>query len=130
MVLSFILVIFIVCLAYWNEDIAWEYCSPFVIILSLCIFMIFQKIDIGSIKIVNEMSGSVFTCFLIHGYFIPHINIEFFATKNVIVMILHIMISSIIIYFVSYLVWKAYIFIYKMLTDRIDKSKLDFDFYK
>lgn len=117
------LTILITCISYWNENVAWEYCSPFVILQAVCLFLLFSNFNIGSIKLINELSGSVFTCFLIHAPLIFHIYIYKFANMNPIILFLHIVISSLGIYIFSWIVWKCWTLLFKSATRRIDTKK-------
>jgi len=124
-----VLIMVITCISYWNENVAWEYCSPFVILLAVCLFLLFSNFNIGSIKLINELSGSVFTCFLVHGMFISHIHIDQFANMNPILLFLHVLISTLGIYLVSWFVWKCWNLIFKSVTKKIDEKKFIIDFF-
>lgn len=108
--LLLLLIICVLTLATWARmnlllDIypghnAWEYCNPIVIHESIIIFLIFRKIDIGANKVINKVAECVFSVFLLHGVFMKHIRIEWFVNGSAIVMLLHILGSSVLIYMI------------------------------
>ncbi len=47
-------------------DMTWKYASPFIIIASCCLLLLFSKINIGYSKTINWVAASSFAVFLIH----------------------------------------------------------------
>ena len=103
---------------------ALSYNNPLVIALSFFIFMLFKELRIKS-KIVNELSGAAFTCYLIQGYFLKEINISKSVNGSLSDMLLHVIISLIGIYLVSYFAYKLFSFTFGRI---ISKIKVQFNY--
>jgi len=84
----------ILALSYWSEKIAWEYCSPLVVLSAVTQLRIFRRIEIGNIKWINLLSKSIFSCYLLHTMFLPMLNISAVADKNVGLLLLHVIGSA------------------------------------
>ena len=85
----------------------WNYNNPFVILLSVCIFLLFINIQFNS-KIINELAKGAFTCFLFHGLFMKYLRIENVVNGNILILIIHQIGVAIILYLISYIVYKVY----------------------
>lgn len=92
--------------------IARAYCNPAVILCAVFIFLIFKQFSFSS-RIVNGLSKGSFTCFLVHGVLLNYIRIEKFVNSNPFMLVLHIIVSSVAIFAVSWVVWKIYDFVTK-----------------
>ena len=57
---------------------------------------------------VNELSKASFTVFLIHISLLPYANIEKYVTGNPVIMVLHIVATTTLIYLVCWCVYKIY----------------------
>ncbi len=114
---------------FFTERSAWEYCNPLVIAEAVIIFCLFQRIDIGTNKVINKLAEGVFTVFLLHQVFIPHLKIERFVTGNPAIMVLHIVGSIVVIYFVCWVVHLLYHSIedpvFKALSSKINLPMID-----
>lgn len=86
-------------------------------------FIVFKKFDFESEKI-NSLSKASFTSFLIHDYLLNYINIQEFINGNIIVLIIHIILSSIIIYLLSYIFNRIYEFVFLPFAKKISNSKI------
>ena len=86
---------------------AWSYCNPLIIWLAVLWFFLFKSMTLQS-GIVNIAAKSVFVMFLIHKDFFSYIDVKRYASSNWFVMLLHILISGISIYTISWCVWFAY----------------------
>lgn len=108
---------------FFTERSAWEYCNPLVILEAVILFILFSRVKLGVIKPVNILAEGVFSVFLLHGLFLPHIQIERFVKGNVFIMVGHMIISAIIIYLICWIVHMIYHFImdyvFKFLSDKI-----------
>ena len=87
--------------------ITWNYNNPLIIIASACIVIAFAKMSFYS-RIVNELSKAAFTCFLIHTVFIRYLGIKQFVKGNLVILIGHQLTCAVILYLVSYVVYKIY----------------------
>lgn len=102
--------------SYVDYASAFTYCNPLVIIEAALFIMIFSRIDFSS-KIINELAKAGFTCYLAHGYFFKYLHIEYHVTSSWIIMCLHMAASAILLYLISYVIYK----IYSILTNRLIK---------
>ena len=93
---------------FFTERSAWEYCNPLIIYEAVILFILFFRINLGVNKVVNSLAEAVFTVFLVHGIFIPHLQIEKFVVGNAITMLLHILGCTICIYLICWCVHKVY----------------------
>lgn len=110
-------------IGYGLERSAWEYCNPLVILAAVQLFMIFKSMDLGSNRLINEMSKATFTVFLLHNLFLQYINVKNFVEGNTLVMIMHVIFSALGIYIVCWLVYEIYEhcvrWIYVFLSNKI-----------
>lgn len=104
-----------------------SYCNPIVILTAVLIFCIFQNIEIGTSKIINGLAKGSFSVYLLHIFFVQHINIKKYVTGNVICMLLHILVSCIAIYLICWLVYFVYnLFIIKIFS--LIEKKISFGY--
>ncbi|MBO5478802.1 MAG: hypothetical protein J6A04_03700 [Clostridia bacterium] len=103
-VLNLIIIIGWSCI---NTITAWEYSNPFVIIEAILIFMIFRSMNLKS-KIINKLAKGCFFTFLLHGKLLNFIKIELFAKKHFLIMSIHIVISTVLIYMICYVIFIIY----------------------
>ena len=85
----------------------WYYNNPIIILMSAYILLFFMDIHFES-KIINELDKAAFTCFLFHEFLLRHIRIEQFVNRGILVLIVHQLGSALIIYLISYIVYKIY----------------------
>ena len=114
------------------EKTALEYCNPLVIMLAIQIFLIFSHLDLGSNNIINRLSKATFTVFLLHNVFLKFIKIEYFVLQNSLIMIFHIIISTIGIYFICWIFYEIYNCISKKIFEILTRKAtfLVTDLYK
>lgn len=93
---------------YKFKDVALEYCNPFVISEAVLFFCLFAKLPIKENVFINEMAIEAFSVFLLHFYFYSFINIGDFVNRNPLVLLLHIVISSCVIYLLCWLLGFIY----------------------
>lgn len=119
-------VIIIITLVAWqiNENLAWSYCSPLVVLEAALFMLIFLKINIGSIKIINNFSKACFTCFLTHTLFLKFVGIRHFAEGNPFLLLMHVLLTGILIFLLCYAVNLAYDFVTSFIWKKIDAKKL------
>lgn len=98
-----------------------EYCNPLVILEAVILFVLFSRLKIGTLKPVNKLAEGVFSVYLLHGLFLPHIQIGKFVQGNSFVMICHIFLSVVAIYLICWIVH----FIYHFIMDRVFKFLYD-----
>lgn len=114
---------------FFTERSAWEYCNPIVIMEAVLLFGLFKNITIRSNKIINEIAKGAFSVFLLHPFFIGKIQIERFVLLHPVIMLLHIIISTMSIYGVCWMVNNIYEGlmkpIYIMLVNKVHFLKND-----
>lgn len=103
---------------YFTERSAWEYCNPLIIGVSVLVFILFSKLDLGVNRVINTLAEGVFTVFLLHGVFIPYLQIEKFVKGNTFLMILHIAGCAIGLYLICWCIHK----VYHLITDPLFKK--------
>ncbi len=69
-----------------NEDIAWEYCNPLIIIEAVIIFILFSKLIIGVNIIINESAQAFFSVYLLHNWFLPYVGAKKYVQGNIFVL--------------------------------------------
>lgn len=111
-------------MAGYNRNLAWIYCNPLVVLEAAVILILFEKIDMGNVKWVNQLSAACFTVFLAHSFFITHIKIEWAVHQNLLIMMGHIVICSILIYLVCFLAYKVYDFVWKKVNRVIGRKEI------
>lgn len=109
-------------MAGYNRNMALIYCNPLVVLEAVVIFIIFEKLDIGNVRCINQLSAACFTVFLAHGYFITHIKIDWAVHQNPVIMIGHMLICSILIYLVCFFVYKIYDFFWEKVYGAIGRK--------
>ena len=105
-----ILVIIIAILTVWQllqPQIARAYCNPLVIVLAVILFLLFKSISVKS-KIINSLAKGAFTCFLLHGLFLPHIRIASVVNRNAFILLGHIVITVPLIFLICWACWWVY----------------------
>lgn len=109
------------CLSVWHYD------NPFVILVSAMILLLFLQIDFKN-KIINELAKGCFTCFLFHTPFVYHLNTEKAATSTIFYLIVHQFSVAIVLFMVSYIIYKIYAFctkgLIKIITPLCDRVSL------
>ena len=109
-----------------GESSAFSYLNPFVIFLSVSLFGLFSRMNIHS-KIVNELAGAAFTCFLFHQTVIKYIGISEYASGSMGVLVLHFTLFIICIYILSYFVFKLLNFVLGPLIRRLNRYYLTYE---
>lgn len=100
---------------YFTEKSAWEYCNPIMILQASLIFRLFKKFNLKYNKIINRLAKACFTVFLLQNFLLGKMNISYYVTKEFIVMIVHMVITLIVIYFICWVSFE----IYNLLTTPI-----------
>lgn len=95
-------------IGYFTEKTSWEYCNPFVILEAACAFLLFKRLKIKNNRLINSLAKGSFTVFLLHINLVTHIGVEFFVNNNIFLLILHMAISSIVIYLTCWIVYLVY----------------------
>lgn len=107
----------------YNPEYFINYISPFIVGMSICLLLIFNNISIKEIKlkkIINYLSSSAFSVYIIHSHKIifDYVLRDFFIplnSHNVVLLMLCIIMSIIIIYLICTLIDEIRKFIFKFL---------------
>lgn len=102
------------------SGIAYNYNNPFVILAAMSIFLLFKEIHFDN-KIINELAKASFISFLFHSYFIDKIMIKTIVDKSILIVIIHQLLSSVILYLMAYLVYKMYRIAFNFLLQKLKK---------
>jgi len=101
-------------------QIAFQYYSPFVILCAVSLFLVFKEMKFNN-RIVNYVSKSTFTVFLLHFIVLQNINIQEFVQKNVGIMLLHIIFALMAVWAVCVVINE----IYSLIINQIKKILSD-----
>ena len=92
---------------YLVEPNAWEYCNPLVIIEAIILFCIFQSFCFKSL-LINCLSKSCFTMYLLHGLAYRIMDIEYIVNTHPVFMLLYIVLCGVCTYIVCYIIHMMY----------------------
>lgn len=109
-------------IGFFEERSAWEYCNPIVVLEAVILFLLFEKMNIKTNRVINKLSEGAFSVFLLHGIILPYIRVAKFVNSNVALMMLHLVISCIIIYIVCWFVHVLYHYIIDRIWKKITSS--------
>lgn len=93
---------------FFTERSSWEYCNPLIIFEAVIIYVLFSRIKLGVNKGINYLAEGVFTVFLLHQMFIPHLQIRKFVRGNTFIMIFHVFGCALGLYLFCWCVHKIY----------------------
>ena len=124
-------VIIVCCIALWsyweynrtdnNMNVsAWFYCSPLVIGEAVVIFLFFKSFSFKS-NWINQLAKAALFSFLVQDFFLYNLKIGVYASKSIMVWLLHLTVSILIIYAFAFVMYKIYTFIFGRLQARLDK---------
>lgn len=103
-----VIILTLTIISRFNEDIAWEYCNPFVIAEAIVIFLIFLRIHINANKIINGLAKSSFSVFLLHSYLLPKEVINKVVQGSIWKMVGGYCVIAITIYLICFIIHKIY----------------------
>ncbi|MCF0142812.1 MAG: acyltransferase family protein [Parasporobacterium sp.] len=101
---------------------AWNFCSPLVIVNAVLIFAVFERIKMKKSPVINKLAESIFTAFLLHITLLQFFEIEKFAVRNVGIMLLHMLATSVAVYMICWLVYLIYSFFTNLIYRAIEKK--------
>lgn len=105
----------LVAWSYIDWKSAYTYNNPLVIIEGALLLCIFLSVKIQS-KLINELSRSVFSCYLAHIYFFNLLHIEFHVKSGCLVFTLHMLASVTLLYLICHLLYLIYSFLTSKFT--------------
>lgn len=100
---------------------AWCYHNPFVLIFSVSCLVFFLRMKFKN-TIINELSKAAFTCYLFHPYCLYYMQIGRFVRSSPVIMCCHLLGSVILVFLLSWIVFKLYSFVVEPLLNRISKN--------
>ena len=86
---------------------ALSYCNPLVIGQAVLIFRVFQSMRINN-NWINSIAGYSFGVYLLHTWFFRYARIEYFVTGNLVLIPIHVLLSSILIYAICAVIYWGY----------------------
>lgn len=87
----------------------WKYNNPLLIMLAAFLTIFSTQINIRN-RIINELAGATFTCFLFHGVFLAYMKIPEAVQSSLLKLIVHQFTVGIGLFLLSYIVHKVYTF--------------------
>lgn len=101
---------------YWG-CISLKYQNPLVILNAVWWFDFFNGFKEKNNKIINKLGEATFTMYLLHAYFLRHMQIKTVVTQNGgALLVAHIVLLGITIFAVSFVVWNIY---KRIIEDRL-----------
>ncbi len=85
----------------FDRSSAWAYCNPLMVLEAVALFLLFRNLHFTS-KLVNTLSKATFTCYLVHIFLLRFYNIPQAVQKSPLWMVLHILITCVSIYAISW----------------------------
>lgn len=93
---------------FFTERSAEEYCNPVVIGMAVMCFLVFNDVNLGTNRIINELSKGSFTVYLLHYTFLKRIDVEKIVQFQTPIMFLYLVACVLGIYILCWLVYKIY----------------------
>jgi hypothetical protein len=115
-------------IGFSTEKSAWEYCNPLVIISAFCFFLLFKRIKMNPSGVINSLAKGAFTVYLLHINFVTHIGIDRYASGNFILMLIHMICSSVLIYIICWCIYVVYSMFEKFIFSKLKKVVMLPDF--
>lgn len=84
---------------------AFSYSNPFVLLISFLALLLFSKWSFKN-RIINVLAKASFVCYILHLSILPHLHIEQFARSGGIGLFVHLLLSVVAIYIVSWVAWR------------------------
>lgn len=87
---------------------AWEYCNPLVVVEAVLLLLLFRRLQLQNSKFINAVSRGAFTVYLLHAPFLLYIGIPKAVASSPPLMVLHIFLAVVGIYFICFLCYLLY----------------------
>ena len=87
---------------------AWEYCNPIVIAEAVILLLLFRKMRLRNNGVINMLAKGAFTVYLLHAAFLPYLAIPKAVSANPVLMLLHMILSSVAIYLICFVCYVIY----------------------
>ena len=99
----------------------YRYHNPLVITEALLYFMLFKRLRIKGSRVINSLAAASYPSYLIHINLFRYCGIQQAAQGSVLQLIVHILVSSVCIYLVSWILYTFYSLITRPLHNLIDR---------
>ena len=100
------------------STICWSYDNPLIILEAVLFFLFFSNLKIKDNKIINTLATAAFPTYLIHINLLQYLQIERFVKSNPLVMTVHMLCSMVLLFLISFVIYKAY----ELLTKPLFKA--------
>ena len=114
-------VILIFLWSRWDQNTAFSYCNPLVVLEAAAFMALFLRMNMGVNRFINLVSESTFSIFLIHLYAVSYLRIEQFVQKPWYVMVLHLLLSCLGIVVFSFVADRIYRLLTNWMTKRLSR---------
>lgn len=107
-----------------TKNLSRIYCNPLLVIEAAALFLIFYKINIGYVRLINKISSAAFTVFITHSYFITHVGIKWAVQQGPIIMLLHLTLTTVGIYLVCFIIFVLYSWVSNTIINNLLKKEI------
>lgn len=97
-----------------------SYSNPFVLSSSFFIITLFTKIHFTN-KWINNIAKASFVCFIVHISILPYLKIEHYARIGGITMLLHLTLTVLSIYLISWVIWRLLEFCLEPIRNKANR---------
>lgn len=104
---------------------AWVYDNPVVLLFGALTFLLMKKIHLQS-TFINGLAQLVYPMFLIHCHFMKYIKIDLYCQKPFYIMICHYICFVIVMFIITWFVYRLYMIIFKKLFSRLDHLEIPY----
>ncbi len=87
---------------HYPDNVALEYCNPFVILSSVLLVVFFERLPMNN-RVINKLATASFTCFMINIPIINKINVHGMVSGPLFKMVMYLIGLAAFIYFVSWI---------------------------
>ncbi|MBP3300558.1 MAG: acyltransferase [Clostridia bacterium] len=105
---------------FLTPRVARSYCNPLVILLVVSVFSLFRTVSIRS-RVINLLAKGAFTCFLVHALFLDYIGIPRFVNGDPLLLLGHMLLSSLGIFLICWVIWFVYDFVTRPIVKVVGK---------
>lgn len=99
---------------------ALSYSNPLVLAIAAMLVIMFSRIHFES-RLVNNLARAAFVCYLFHLQIIDYLKIGEFAQRGGLCLFLHLCLCLVVIYLLSWCLWKLMDFILAPIVKRLDR---------
>lgn len=93
---------------FYTERSAWEYCNPIILLEATYVFLLFKRLEIPNIRLVNRIAQSAFMVYLLHGQFVKRFYIKKLVESNILIMFFGYIVMCALIYLICCIIDTIY----------------------